>query len=419
MRAAFVVGSFPALSETFILNQVTGLIDRGVDVEVLAGRPRPSGPVHDDVGRYGLFERTHYPPRQPGSPPLAWAVGLGALAARSRGAVAAALRCVASLRRSEEPLRLLYAAAAAWGQGEAEIVHAHFGNWGVRALELRRLGLLRGRLVTTFHGYDVSRGLAESNRNPYAELFREGDLFLPISEHWRRRLLEAGCPAERTVVHRMGVDCRRFRFRPRVPDADGVLRLVSVARLAEKKGLDVGLKAAAALVRQGRRLVYSIAGDGPLRGDLEALSAELGLGDRVRFLGAQPQERIAELLDSAHLFLAPSVTAADGNQEGIPVVLMEAMSQGLPVVSTWHSGIPELVEDGVSGRLVPERDPEALAGAIEALAATPGSWPALGAAGRARVEAEFDIEKLNDRLVSLYRDLLGERAPGGGAPWSA
>jgi colanic acid/amylovoran biosynthesis glycosyltransferase len=132
----------------------------------------------------------------------------------------------------------------------------------------------------------------------------------------------------------------------------------------------------------------------------------LRVGDRVQFLGSKTREEVAELLAAAHLLLAPSVTAADGDQEGIPNTLKEAMAAGLPVVSTLHSGIPELVEDGRSGFLVPERDSEALADRVGWLVDRPDSWPDMGRAGRSRVEAEYDIAKLSIRLVELYQSVL-------------
>jgi colanic acid/amylovoran biosynthesis glycosyltransferase len=131
----------------------------------------------------------------------------------------------------------------------------------------------------------------------------------------------------------------------------------------------------------------------------------LGIGERVRFLGWQSQEQVREALERADLLIAASVTAENADEEGIPNVLKEAMAVGVPVVSTRHGGIPELVEDGVSGVLVPERDPEALAAQLAELAAHPERRAELAAAGRVRVERDYDIERLNDRLVTLFAGL--------------
>jgi colanic acid/amylovoran biosynthesis glycosyltransferase len=155
---------------------------------------------------------------------------------------------------------------------------------------------------------------------------------------------------------------------------------------------------------------YQIAGDGPLRNDLENLIDDLNVNDHVRLLGWKRQEEIVELMKGASILLAPSVTGKDGDQEGIPVTLMESLAQGLPVLSTQHSGIPELVQDGKSGFLVPERDVDALAERLEYLVKHPELWPAMGRAGRDYVERHYDISKLNDQLAQLYQQLLdGDR----------
>ena len=151
-----------------------------------------------------------------------------------------------------------------------------------------------------------------------------------------------------------------------------------------------------------------IAGDGPLRNDLERMVTDLGLGAEVHLAGPKTRDEVLTLLGEAHLLVAPSVTAASGETEGIPNVLKEAMATGIPAIGTWHSGIPELVTDGVSGLLVPERDVDALAEALVTLVDHPGRWPAMGLAGRQRVEAEFDSDKLNKDLVELYEQLLLE-----------
>jgi colanic acid/amylovoran biosynthesis glycosyltransferase len=385
VRIAFVLGEFPRISETFVLSQITGLLERGHEVAVYAGRPGPRGPVHPDVGRYRLLERTLYWPELSG-----------------RGLARLRLR-LAFLRRGGLGRRGL--ALRGLRPGAHDALVAHFGHVGLEALRLREAGVLPGKLVTFFHGYDLSAFLARNGPRAYERLFRCGECFLAVSGHWQRRLEALGCPPDRTAVHRMGVDCSRFGFRPRRPDPDGVMRVVSVARLVEKKGIDCGLRAVARALRRHPEIEYTIIGDGPLRGRLTALARDLGLDGRVRFPGWLDGDRVAAELERMHVLLAPSRTAADGDAEGVPVALMEAMATGMPVVSTRHSGIPELVEDGVSGFLAAESDVNALADGLLRLASAPQAWPDFGRAGRARVEADFNLERLNDRLVERLRDI--------------
>ena len=174
-----------------------------------------------------------------------------------------------------------------------------------------------------------------------------------------------------------------------------------MGRLVEKKGFADAIDAVARLRGEGRDVRLDILGDGPLRADLERRA-----GEGVRLLGAASSDAVLAALHAADIALAPSVTAADGDQDGPVNTLKEAMATGLPVVATRHGGIPELVEDGVSGLLVPERDPEALARAIARLMDAPGDWPRLGAAGRRKVVALHDHRSILRATLSAYARAL-------------
>lgn len=213
-----------------------------------------------------------------------------------------------------------------------------------------------------------------------------------------------GVPPERIVVHHSGIDVRRFTFSARQAP-QGPVELLLVGRLTEKKGHVYALEALAKVIETGRDARLTLIGDGELRGALRERCSDLGIGNRVVFRGSCSQEEVISVMQSSHLLLAPSVTAATGGQEGIPNVLKEAMATGMPVVSTFHSGIPELVLHGISGLLVPERDSDAIASSLISLLDHPEHWPAMGLAARRKVEAEFDSERLNDALVAAYRAL--------------
>lgn len=402
MKIAVLVWQFPARSETFVLSQIVGLLERGHDVRILAMRGGPAAPTHDEVARRGLMARTWCRPGPPAALPgllgRAWALGRDALrtpglALRGRG-----------LPRSMRYLQAWRDAPGALAVGPCDVVLAQFGTNGLRALALRRLGLLQGRLATVFLGMDLSSYVRRHGEHVYDDLRNEGDLFLPCSDSQRQRLLELGFPPERTCVHHMGFATGRFVFAERRLEPGGEICVASVARLTEKKGLEYGVEAVARLAKRWPNLRYRIAGEGPLRGALERRIADLDAGGAVQLLGPLGHEQVAALLRESHVLLAPSVTAADGDEEGIPVALMEAMAAGMPVLSTYHAGIPELVEDGVSGFLVAERNTEALAGALERLLREPERWGAMGRAGRARVEAEFDSDRLNVRLEKMLQD---------------
>jgi colanic acid/amylovoran biosynthesis glycosyltransferase len=286
----------------------------------------------------------------------------------------------------------------------ADLVLCHFGPVGLRAAKALAHDP-RPAIWTIFHGNDLSAFLKRFGARAYRSLFDRGELFFGVSRLWMARLKELGCPADRVRLMRMGVDVDAIEFHPREPDADRPLRFLTVGRLVEKKGIDVALRALAELrrLRPGLDWTYEIAGDGPLRSRLERLCEELQLRDRVTFSGKQSPAAIQSRLGMSDLFLLPSVTAANGDMEGIPVSLMEAMAAGVPVLSTFHSGIPELIEDGVSGLLAPERDHVALAENICRLLEEPGLRAGLVSAARDKVEREFNQSRLWDDLVAEIR----------------
>jgi colanic acid/amylovoran biosynthesis glycosyltransferase len=158
-------------------------------------------------------------------------------------------------------------------------------------------------------------------------------------------------------------------------------------------------------------LEYIIIGDGPLKEDLQSLIQELDVAHVVKLLGWKQQQELIDILNEAHIFLAPSVTADNGDQDAPVNSLKEAMAMGLPVIGTEHGGIPELIEDGVSGFLVPERNTDAIAQKLCYLIEHPEIWSQITQAGRSQVEEKYDIEKLNDELVEIYQMLLDPRLP--------
>jgi len=225
------------------------------------------------------------------------------------------------------------------------------------------------------------------------------------------RLAALGAPLERVRVHRTGLATRDFPWRPeRSGVTDGTIRFVTAARLVEKKGVDDVLDAVRRLRAGGLDVRYRIIGDGPLRTRLAQRATELGLDGTVDWLGWQSPAQARALIADSDVVVQASVTSSTGDQEGIPNVLKEAMLLGLPVVATRHSGIPELVTDGSTGYLVPERDPAALAAALARLVAERARWPEMGRAGRRVVERDYDIEVLNDRFVALLEEAVARAA---------
>jgi glycosyltransferase involved in cell wall biosynthesis len=282
-------------------------------------------------------------------------------------------------------------------------VHCHFANHPATA------GLIVHRLTGipfsfTAHGSDLHR-----DRRLLREKVHEAERVVAISDY-NRRLIgdECGSAAERkvTVLH-CGADTSLFNPRARL-QRTGRLELACVASLEEVKGHRHLLDACRLLVDRGVEFDCRLVGDGPLRAALETRIAELDLGRHVHLDGPRPRLEVAEILGGADLAVCPSVFTAQGDREGIPVALMEAMATGLAVVASDISGIPELVDDGETGLLVPPGDPRALADAIERLHGDPALRARLGDAARARVEHDFDLRRNAAALAPL---LVEEPAP--------
>jgi colanic acid/amylovoran biosynthesis glycosyltransferase len=412
MKVAFIVEQFPSLSETFILNQITGLLDRGHDVDIYAQYPNRTSQVHPDVGKYNLLDRTYYAlyTSIPTNRLFRILKTLRLLFTNFHKSPVFLLRAmnVHSYRKETgSALNLLCLLIPLLPKRPSyDIIHCHFGMNGRKGAVLRESGAIEGKLITSYYGMDISYYIQAFGDDIYKPLFDKGDLFFPISEVMKRQLIKLGCDEKKIILHQIGMDCRKFLFTPRRLNADGQIRLVTIARLVEKKGVEYAIRAVAKLANASQNIEYNIIGDGPLREDLQRLIQELDVCDMVKLLGWKQQEEIVEILNNSHILLAPSVTAKNGDQEGTPVAIMEAMAMGLPVLSTQHSGIPELIENGVSGFLVPERDVDALAEKLDYLINNPEVWAEIGQAARLYVEENYDINKLNDQLVEIYQQLL-------------
>ncbi|MDJ0531487.1 MAG: glycosyltransferase [Xenococcaceae cyanobacterium MO_207.B15] len=415
MKIAFIVGKFPALSVSFIINQIKGLIDGGheVDIYALDGPPEDTSKVHPIVEEYHLLERTYYPPTRPENVLLRRLKTVGLLLTNLPKNPWVLLPLLNRERFGKEARKqiLFYRSMPFLRRESYDIIHCQFGLFGIIGLALRQIGLIEGKLITGFRGYDISRYLKKRGDRIYDELFQEGDFFIANCEFFRQRAIKLGCDPEKIVVLGSGIDCSKFAFTPRHFPEDGKVKLVTTGRLVEKKGIEYGIRAIASLAKTYPNIEYNIIGDGPLKEHFQKLIAELNVGHIVKLVGWKQQEELIEILDNSHILIAPSVTAADGNQDAPVNTLKEAMAMGLPVIGTLHGGIPELIEDGISGFLVPERDAGVIANKVRYLIEHPEIWPDMGKAGRKRVQEKYDMYKLNEQLVEIYQQLLNSELP--------
>ncbi len=293
---------------------------------------------------------------------------------------------------------------AALERANAQLLHIFFGHIAVHLLPL--IQAWPKPSIVSFHGADV---MVDMNKPAYREATRQMldavKLVLVRSESLRRTVVDLGCEKKKVEIQRTGIPLDEFPFRERgfpPRGRGGEWRFVQACRLIEKKGLPTSLRAFAKFAALYPKSTITIAGEGPLLRELQELARELKIGGRVSFTGFISQEKLREIFYASHIFLHPSETGRDGNQEGVPNSMLEAMASGLPVFATQHGGIPEAIEHGVSGVLVPERDHEALARALLDAAQDRHLLSRLAREGAAAVAAKFDQRAQIRRLEEIY-----------------
>lgn len=288
-----------------------------------------------------------------------------------------------------------------------ELIHSHFGPLGWWALDLKKI--LGIPLITSFYGYDLGDLIEdmrdwESRRN---ELFINGDMFLVEGNFMRDRLIAKGCPSEKIQVQRIAIPIRQIHFRTREYSTNRSTKLLFAGRFVEKKGIRDTLKSFHTLISSGKNIELVLIGDGPLIPWTKKFIIDKGLERRVHLKGNLPYHKYMEEMNQADLFIHPSCIAPNGDTEGgAPTTILEAQACGLPVVSTTHADIPNVVLPGISAILVREKNSEELSAAISNLLDHPEKWAEMGKRGREFVESQHDIESEVKELETKYDQML-------------
>jgi colanic acid/amylovoran biosynthesis glycosyltransferase len=281
------------------------------------------------------------------------------------------------------------------------LLHIYFGNNALFWAPLFRKTDLP--LVVSFHGADVQVGMRSAAAlGLLRQTFARAMLVLARSDSLASELAARGCPERKLRIQRTGIPVDQYRYHLRQKPTDGRWELLQACRLVEKKGLVKTIRAFSGFQTRWPFARLTVAGDGPLRSALETLTAELRLVDSVRFTGFLNPEDLLGLYKEAHVFLHPSETGRDGNQEGIPNSLLEAMATGLPVIATRHGGIPEAIESGRSGLLVNEGATDQLLGALLRVIEDDDLRTTLGHNAAQVVRCRFDLEQQVSRLENFY-----------------
>lgn len=402
MNILFIVDEFPKISETFILNQITGLIDRGHNVTILASNNSKEDKVHPDVFKYKLIDKTIYYDFKKGK--------IERISSFIKYFIVNFFKQPSNILKTlnifkykphSYSLRLFFSLIALKGTQNYDIIHCHFGPNGLLGLYLKEIGCIKGKLYTTFHGHDMTAYLKENGNNCYHKLLEEGDCFLPISTFWKNKLIQLGCDSDKIIIHRMGVDLEKFPFEV-IPPSTDTFKIITVARLVEKKGVEFAIRAVSELMNKGLKIEYNIVGDGPLNKHLTNIIEQCGRKSSIKILGWKNQDEIINLLKESNLNIVPSVTSENGDMEGLPVVIMESMAMGIPVLSTFHSGIPEIIEDNRTGYLVNERNVEEIIQKLEYILRNKNELKSISFQAREKVKIDFNINTLNETLEQIF-----------------
>ena len=412
MRLAYLVGTYPAVSHTFIAREVDGLRRRGAEVQTFSvRRPGPDQLLSEEDRRRAAETPSIQPPDWPGlvrahgralrRAPAAWCRALRLAVRLSPGGARATL------------WQVFYFAEAivVWDwcrQRRIGHLHAHFadsGSW------IAMLAAAYGGTSLTFsftmHG---PTEFDDVTRYRLAEKVERAQLVVCISNFCRSQLMKVSSPASWPKLHiaHCGVDT--LTYRPPEPSAggdhpiaggDATLRVLCVGRLVAAMGQHLLIAAVARLRSRGLSVTVEMVGDGVQRDALTLAARQAGVAERLEFLGALSADSVRDRLARCDVFCLPSLA------EGVPVVLMEAMAMEVPVLTTRIMGIPELVEDGRSGLLVTPGQVEELADGLERLGRDPDLRRRLGVAGRQKVCADFNLEREVDRLAVLFAAVAG------------
>lgn len=406
LRVAYVMSRFPKLTETFILFEMLAVERAGVSIELYPLLRERTTTMHDEAAP--LVERAHYLPF------VSWPIvktQLWFLRHRPRRYIGTIAAIVRGTWRSPNFLigglgilpKVAHAARLMRASG-IDHVHCHFANHPAMA------GYIIHRLVALPYSFTAHGSDLHVDRHMLCEKVAAAEFVVAISED-NRRVIADSCPAAgRVEVIHCGVDTSVFRpleasvREDQAPANEGhPLEILAIGTLHEVKGQSVLVDAVRELDARGVAVRARLVGEGTDRAMLEGRIARAGLDGRVELLGTRTRNEIIELFATTDVLVAPSVPTRSGKREGIPVVLMEAMSSGVPVVASRLSGIPEIVRDGENGRLFPTGDATALADALVELAADRGLRDRLGRAARATALRSFDVDTNAALLIDAIR----------------
>lgn len=409
LRIGFIVGSFPAISQTFILNQITDIIRRGYDISIYSLQRSNDKSVHPKVNEFGLLEKTTYASTIPET-----------LFGRIKSSLA---RFSYTFKGLKFFMQMISARQFGWNnivpfrriiwgldlvnyvkKEKLDILHIHFGDNALVPVCAKSCGFLGDiKIIVSFHGYD----LHNIRMGTYDKLFETGHVFTVNSNYSKNKLLDLGCPMNKIIRLPVGLDCSVFTPVVNCLDRkENLIRIIYIGRLTEFKGVINALHAFAQLKNKSNYDLYlDIVGDGELRQKTIETIEMLEIKNDVVLHGSLESDRIIPLMNNADIFLFPGITASDGRQENQGLVIQEAQAMGLPVVVTDFGGVSEGMIDGKTGYALPEGDIGAIVEKLEKLISRPELRSQMGTAGGKYVRENFDSAIVGNRLERIYLEV--------------
>lgn len=364
LRILVIVNKFPRITETFILEQLKALIDAKFDVTILSVWKDETDIVQKDVIKYKLLEKVTY-------------------------------MDFYDEENHEEVCSFV-------NSGNFDLLYCQYDGIGRVFAKLLDQQKIRGKLVCCVRGGDLVEKI-KKNRQDFHTLFSHISFILPVNNYFKKILVSEGFPEEKIIIQHSAIDLSMFHFCKKEYNKRRI-NIISVNRLITGKGVDISLRAIIKICKKFPQIQYYIIGNGKLFEFLEESIQKSRLEDRIHLMGWQPHEVIKQMLKKSHIFLLASI-----GTDGIPNAIMEASASGLPIISTTYGGIPEVVQNKVSGLLVKPGSISSLVRALVFLLKYPSKWHKMGKAGRKIIENNFDITKESKALVEILRFvILGE-----------
>lgn len=391
MKIAYYLYLFPKISESFILNEIVNLIRKGHNVHIFSIYEPQEDIMHEEIAAYNILERTHYFKLQ-----YIFKVNLlKFLICFLKYCHLDASNFKISRQWLKKIIRLAYFAVVMDRIG-IDLIHDHFANIGMDARNLSKM-LSRPYTITT-HAFDIYQS---PNEDELRKILDDANSVITISEYNKKYLVNEIGVKNQIEIIRCGIDLKKFNIINKQKSNERI-RLFTTARLVEKKGMEYLIRAMPTVKKAIPNCELIIVGSGQLRLSLNRLIAELDAGKYIQLIGNVTDMKLLQFFQYADIFILPCIIANDGDRDGIPVVLMEAMAMGLPVISTNVSGIPELIENGVSGVLVPPNNKNAIADAIINICLNKDLRIEMGKNGRKKIENEFNITYEIEKLIKVF-----------------